>query len=317
MMARSAFQHSPRRILVWIQATRPKSFAATLAPVALGLALAWRDGRFDPLTAALTLLGAALLQAGANLLNDYMDHRAGADGSTELAEVSTASLSPSRVIQDGLLAPRQVLMGAWVCLGAGAALGIGLAWIGGWPVWIIGALGVMIAVLYTAGPAPLAYLGLGEIAVFVAMGPGIVAGAYAVQTQTVTPGVLLAATPIGLLVAAILHANNLRDLDSDHLAGKRTLATRLGRRGAQVEYAALMAGAFAGVLAAVALGALPLAALAVCVLLPSAHHLVRTAGSTTQIADLNRVLRQTGALHLRFGFLLAASVVAWAWAAGS
>lgn len=308
MMAHSALHHSRRRVSVWIQATRPKSFAATLAPVALGLALAWRDGRFDALTAGLTLLGAMLLQAGANLMNDYMDHRAGAD--------SSASISPSRVIQDGLLTPRQVLIGAWVCLAAGAALGIGLASIGGWPVWIIGALGVLIAVLYTGGPAPLAYIGLGEIAVFVAMGPGIVAGAYAVQTQTVTPGVLLAATPIGLLVAAILHANNLRDLDSDRLAGKRTLATRLGRRGAQVEYAALMAGAFAGVLAAIALGELPLAALAVGVLLPSAYQLVRTASASTHVADLNRVLRQTGALHLQFGVLLAGSVMLWTWAAG-
>lgn len=308
MMAHSALHHSRRRVSVWIQATRPKSFAATLAPVALGLALAWRDGRFDALTAGLTLLGAMLLQAGANLMNDYMDHRAGAD--------SSASISPSRVIQDGLLTPRQVLIGAWVCLAAGAALGIGLASVGGWPVWIIGALGVLIAVLYTGGPAPLAYIGLGEIAVFVAMGPGIVAGAYAVQTQTVTPGVLLAATPIGLLVAAILHANNLRDLDSDRLAGKRTLATRLGRRGAQVEYAALMAGAFVAVLAAIALGELPLAALAVGVLLPSAYQLVRTASASTHVADLNRVLRQTGALHLQFGVLLAGSVMLWTWAAG-
>lgn len=308
MMAHSALRHSRRRVSVWIQATRPKSFAATLAPVALGLALAWRDGRFDALTAGLTLLGAMLLQAGANLMNDYMDHRAGAD--------SSASISPSRVIQDGLLTPRQVLIGAWVCLAAGAALGIGLASVGGWPVWIIGALGVLIAVLYTGGPAPLAYIGLGEIAVFVAMGPGIVAGAYAVQTQTVTPGVLLAATPIGLLVAAILHANNLRDLDSDRLAGKRTLATRLGRRGAQVEYAALMAGAFVAVLAAIALGELPLAALAVGVLLPSAYQLVRTASASTHVADLNRVLRQTGALHLQFGVLLAGSVMLWTWAAG-
>lgn len=308
MIARSTLRLTGRRVSVWIQATRPKSFAATVAPVALGLALAWRDGRFDPLTAALTLLGALLLQAGANLINDYMDHRTGAD--------SSASLGPSRVIQDGLLTPRQVLIEARICLGAGALLGIGLAGIGGWPVWAIGVIGILIAVLYTAGPAPLAYRGLGEIAVFVAMGPGIVAGTYVVQTQTVTPGVLLAATPIGLLVAAILHANNLRDLDGDRLAGKRTLATRLGRRGAQIEYAALIAGAFASVLAGIVLGELSPAALSVILLLPSAYQLVRTASTTTHVAQLNRVLRQTATLHLRFGLLLAASVVAWALAAG-
>lgn len=308
MIARSTLRLTGRRVSVWIQATRPKSFAATVAPVALGLALAWRDGHFNLLTCALTLSATLLLQAGANLLNDYMDHRAGAD--------SSASLSPSRVIQDGLLAPRQVLIGAWICLGVGAMLGIGLAWIGGWPVWVLGAIGILIAVLYTAGPAPLAWRGLGEIAVFLAMGPGIVAGAYAVQTQTVTPGTLMAATPIGLLVAAILHANNLRDLDSDRLAGKRTLATRLGRRGAQIEYAALIAGAFASVLVGIALGALPPAALTVGLLLPSAYQLVRIASATTHVAQLNRVLRQTAALHLRFGLLLAASVVAQALIAG-
>ncbi len=308
MIARSTLQRSGRRASVWLQATRPKSFAATVAPIALGVALAWRDGRFNPITATLTLLGAVLLQAGANLLNDYMDHRTGAD--------STASLGPSRVIRDGLLAPRQVLIGAWVCLSAGAILGVGLAWIGGWPVWAIGALGILIAVLYTAGPAPLAYLGFGEIAVFVAMGPGMVAGAYAVQTQTVTPGVLLAATPIGLLVAAILHANNLRDLDSDRQAGKRTLATRLGRRGAQIEFVVLMAGAFIGVLAGVMVGALPLTTPVVAVLLPQAYRLIHTALSTTDVPALNGVLRQTAALHMRFGLLLAASVVAWTWAAG-
>ncbi len=309
MIAPSTLHTPGRRASIWIQATRPKSFAATVAPIALGVALAWRDGRFNPITAALTLLGAVLLQAGANLLNDYMDHRSGAD--------SSASLSPSRVIQDGLLAPRQVLIGAWICLGAGAILGVGLAWIGGWPVWIIGALGILIAVLYTAGPAPLAYLGFGEIAVFLAMGPGMVAGAYAVQTQTVTPAVLLAATPIGLLVAAILHANNLRDLDSDRQAGKRTVATRLGRRGAQIEFVVLMAGAFISVLAGVMVGALPLTTLVVAVLLPQAYRLIQIALSTTDVPALNGVLRQTAALHMRFGLLLAASVVAWAWLAGS
>jgi len=311
MTARSAHPRVNRRpsLWVWVQAARPQSFAATVAPVSLGLALAWRDGRFDALTAAATLIAAVLLQAGANLLNDYMDHRAGAD--------SSASLGPSRVIEDGLLSPRQVLIGAWACLGAGATLGVGLACIGGWPVWALGALGVLIAALYTAGPAPLAYIGLGEAAVFVAMGPGMVAGAYAVQTQTITPGALLAATPIGLLVAAILHANNLRDLDSDRRAGKRTLATRLGRRGAQVEYAVLMAGAFAGVPAGIALGALPPTALAIVALLPAASTLVSTASSVTDTPALNRVLRQTAALHLRFGLLLAASVVAWGWLAGA
>ncbi|MCS7061711.1 MAG: 1,4-dihydroxy-2-naphthoate octaprenyltransferase [Anaerolineae bacterium] len=308
MTSQPSMRSADQRLWTWFYATRPQSFSATFAPVSLGLALAWQAGHFNLFSALVTLLAALLLQAGANLVNEYMDYRKGAD--------STASIAPSRVIRDGLLTPHQVWMGAWVSLGAGALLGIGLAWMGGWPVWVIGALGVLSAVLYTAGPLPFAYVGLGEVVVFLAMGPGIVAGTYAVQTQTITFSVLLAAVPIGLLVAAILHANNLRDLDHDRSVGKRTVATRLGRRGAQIEYLTLAGGAFVAVPVSVVVGALPPSALVVGILLPQLYSLIHIAFSREDMPSLNTVLRQTAALHLRFGLLLAASVVIWNWVAG-
>lgn len=283
---------------VWWRAVRPKSFTATTTPVAIGIGAAALDGRFALGWALLTLLGAILLQAGTNLLNDYFDHRSGVD--------SSASLSPSGVIQQGLLSPRAVLIGGALCFGLAALLGIALALHGGPAIWALGLLGVAIGVLYTAGPLPLAYVGLGEIAVFLAMGVGIVLGAYVVQTQRLSWAPALAGVPIGLLVAAILHANNLRDIPTDRAQGKRTLAARFGRRFARREYALLVYGAYALLLPLLAANrAMGLAALPTLLTLPRARELVREAFATEDVARLNRVLRGTAALHGRFGLLWA------------
>jgi 1,4-dihydroxy-2-naphthoate polyprenyltransferase len=286
---------------VWYRALRPKSFSATYAPIAVGLALALRDGYLAPLWALLTLLAALLLQAGTNLANDYFDHRNGVD--------SSASLSPSGVIQQGLLSPRAVLAGAGVCFTLGALLGLLCALRGGPLVWALGALGLLIGALYTAGPLPLAYVGLGELAVFAAMGPAMVLGAYLVQAQQFAWVAPAAGVPIGLMVAAILHANNLRDIETDRAQGKRTLAARFGRAFARREYAALVVGAYLA-LAALALleWRLALAALATLPTLPQALALVREAFSSDEYARLNGVLRGTATLHGRFGALWALGI---------
>jgi 1,4-dihydroxy-2-naphthoate octaprenyltransferase len=289
----SSFRLQPS---LWWRAVRPKAFAATTTPVLVGIGIAALDGRFALGWAALTLLGAILLQAGTNLLNDYFDHRNGVD--------TSASLSPSGVIQQGLLAPRAVLIGGLLCFALAALLGVALALHGGPIIWALGVLGVLIGVLYTAGPAPLAYVGLGEIAVFIAMGVGIVLGAYTVQTQRASWTAALAGAPIGLLVAAILHANNLRDIPTDRAQGKRTLAARFGRRFAQREYALLVYGAFALLLPLLLIDLrIGLAALPTLLLLPRAHALVREAYATDDYVRLNRVLRGAATLHGRFGLL--------------
>lgn len=289
----SAFSLQPS---VWWLAVRPKSFTATTTPVAIGVGIAALHGVFAPGWALLTLLGAALLQAGTNLFNDYFDHRNGVD--------SSASLSPSGVIQRGLLSPRAVLVGGLLCFAIAAALGIVLALRGGLIVWGLGIIGVLIGVLYTAGPAPLAYIGLGEIAVFLAMGVGIVLGSYVVQTQQWSWAAVVAGAPIGLLVAAILHANNLRDIPTDRVQGKRTLAARFGRRFARREYAALVFGAYTLLLPLLLIDRrLGVSALPVLITLPNAIALVREAWATDDVARLNRVLRGTAALHGRWGLL--------------
>lgn len=287
---------------VWWRAIRPKSFSATTTPVLVGIGIAALDRRFAPGWALLTLLGALLLQAGTNLLNDYFDDRNGVD--------SSASLSPSGVIQQGLLTPRMVLVGGLLCFALAALLGVILALHGGPIIWALGLLGVLIGLLYTAGPAPLAYVGLGELAVFLAMGVGMVLGAYVVQTQQWSWAALLAGAPIGLLVAAILHANNLRDIPTDRAQGKRTLAARFGRRFAQQEYTLLIYGAYGLLLPLLLVDLrLGLAALPTLLLLPRARSLVHQARTTEDYTRLNGVLRGTATLHGRFGLLWAVGIL--------
>ncbi|GAB4196961.1 MAG: 1,4-dihydroxy-2-naphthoate polyprenyltransferase [Roseiflexaceae bacterium] len=289
-------------LAAWWQATRPQSLNATLSPVAVGIALAALGGVFEPLWAALTLLAALLLQIGTNMVNEYYDDKRGVDANSQH--------SLSQVIRRGLLTPRAVIRGAMVCFGLGAMLGVALALHGGPLIWLLGVVGILIGVFYTAGPYPLAYLGLGEVGVFVAMGPGLVLGTYIVQTGTWSAEAILAGVPLGLLSAAILHANNLRDIDSDRLENKRTLAARFGRTFARREYSVLVFGTY---LAVAALGLinplLALAGLGTLLTVPAALRLNRIAHSTAAPAELNQVLRGTAALHGQFGLLWAAGLL--------
>lgn len=280
---------------IWWQAIRPRSFAATLSPIAIGIAIAALEGAFAPGWAVLTLLGALLLQAGTNLLNDFFDFRSGVD---------TPENRPTSVLTQGRLSPRAVLIGGATCFVVAAALGIVLALRGGPIIWALGMIGVAIGLLYTAGPAPLAYVGLGEIAVFFAMGVAMVLGAYVVQTRAWSAIPALAGVPIGLLVAAHLHANNLRDIPIDRASGKRTLAARQGWRFARNEYAALVIGAYVALLLLLLIAPLiGVAGLLALTTFPRASALVREAYATTDYDRLNRVLRGTAALNGRFGLL--------------
>jgi 1,4-dihydroxy-2-naphthoate octaprenyltransferase len=200
-----------------------------------------------------------------------------------------------------------------------ALIGIYLTVVAGPLLLPIGIFGLLTGFFYTASPFALAYLGLGEIAVFIAMGPCMVLGAYYVQTSTVTWTAAIASIPVGFLVAAILHANNLRDLDSDRVAGKRTMATRLGQAGAKTELRVLIAGGYVTQLIAVLLGLLsapfgaPWTTLAAAFTLPSALQLSRRMAVETQPRGLQAVFGQTAKLHFHFGLWLAAGwALAWA-----
>jgi 1,4-dihydroxy-2-naphthoate octaprenyltransferase len=220
----------------WILAGRPRTLFASVAPVVVGTAAAVQAGAFQPLPALAALLVAVAIQIGANYANDLGDYRKGAD--------TAARVGPTRVTSAGLLSPRQVATGMWVSFGVAAVAGLYLASVAGWPVLVVGAACIAAGIAYTAGPLPLGYYGLGDLAVFIFFGLVGTVGTYYVQALSVAPLAVACAVPVGALITAILVVNNLRDVDTDREAGKRTLAVLLGRRGARLEYLALLIVAY-------------------------------------------------------------------------
>jgi 1,4-dihydroxy-2-naphthoate polyprenyltransferase len=250
----------------------------------------------------LCLGGGVALQAGTNLVNDYYDHQLGADHS--------GSLGPSRVIQEGWLSPQTVLLAGIAFFVAGGVAGFALVAMAGWPILVLGLIGVPLAYGYTAPPLKLAYRGLGELNVFVLMGPLMVLGGFLVHRAAGATIALTASVPIGCLVAAILHCNNIRDLDDDRALGKKTLATIVGPRWAKVELAALVGGAYVALAAAVAFGRLPRASLLAFLSLPTAILVGKTVVQATSPQEMAPSVRQAAKLHAQFGMLLAVGLLA-------
>jgi 1,4-dihydroxy-2-naphthoate octaprenyltransferase len=217
-------------------AARPKTLPAAVAPVAVGIAVAVRDGSFAPLPALAALAGALLLQVGVNLANDYFDFKKGVD--------TAGRKGPLRVTQAGLISPDDVRLGMALVFLLAALVGVYLVAIGGWPILLVGTASILAALAYSGGPWPIASHGLGDVFVFLFFGLAAVCGTYYVQALALTPFAVTAAVPPGLLITAILVVNNLRDIETDSKVGKRTLAVRLGPRGTLAEYAALVAGAY-------------------------------------------------------------------------
>ena len=292
----------PGAFAIWLQAVRAPSLSAAAVPVLLGTAVAARDGYFRGWRMLLALIGAVAIQAGTNLINDYYDFRSGAD--------SHNSLGPSMVIQRGLLTPEQVWRGGIVAFAIGAALGIVLVYLCGWPILAIGIPSIAAGYFYTAAPVSLAYIGLGELTVFLFMGPAIVLGAYFVMALTFSWSALWASVALGFLVAGILHANNIRDIETDGLHGKRTLATILGRGGAIWELITLDVLAYATTLIAVAARSLPWTVLLVLITIPRARDQIRIVRSTTEAKKLNLALLRSVQLHMEFGILMIIAFVA-------
>ena len=288
-------------VRTWWMAARPFSFTASVTPVVLGGVLAAYDGAWNWWLFAITLLGSVLIHAGTNLINDYYDLKKGTD--------TQESLGPNRALKDGMLTPEQVFWGGIVCFAIGSALGIYLVATRGMFILYLGIFSVLAGWFYTAGPAAFAYTGLGEIVVFIFMGPVIVLGSYYVQTQNISPAVIWIAAPVGLLVAAILHVNNMRDLEGDLVNNKRTLANILGREASRWEYYILVGGAYLLLVALVVLRVAPPYVLLALLTLPSAIDLIRTASLHDAPARLNKVLRGTATLHERFGWLMILGVI--------
>ena len=212
---------APSVVRIWLMAARPKTLPVGLAPVLVGTALADTAGVFHPLRFVAALLGALFIQVGANLSNDYSDARRGAD--------TEDRLGPVRVTAGGLVPPRQVLIATYVTFGLAILCGVYLIAVAGWQLLLVGAASIVAGVLYTGGPRPYGYEGLGELFVFLFFGIVAVAGSFFVQTEQLVWEAFALAVPVGLLASAVLVVNNVRDLETDRRAGKRTLAVRLGR----------------------------------------------------------------------------------------
>jgi 1,4-dihydroxy-2-naphthoate polyprenyltransferase len=280
---------------LWWPTFRPWSYTAAIIPVALGSVIAADDGRFDWLVCILAMVGSILIQAGTNLANEYYDDRKGLD---KVQEYGIGG-----ALKRGEIGARQVLVVAIACFALGSAIGLYLVSIAGMFIFWLGLLSVLTGWFYTAGPFALAYVGLGEIAVFIFMGPVMVVGAYYVQLQSVPLHIILASLPVGFLVAAILHANNLRDMDIDRQFGKRTLAILFGRQGARFEYYLLVGGSYILLALLIILGIAPWPTLICFATLPLAITTSQIAARETEPRLLQPVLRQTAKIHMRFGLL--------------
>ncbi len=285
-------------------AARPRTLPAALAPVLVGTALAATEGTFRPLTFVAAMLGAVFIQIGTNLSNDYSDARRGADAEDRLG--------PVRVTAGGLVPPRQVLVATYVAFGMAVLAGAYLIATAGWELLLVGAASILAGVLYTGGPRPYGYEGLGEVFVFLFFGVVAVSGSYFAQVERLTWEAFVLAVPVGLLASAILVVNNVRDLETDRRAGKRTLAVRLGRPRARTLYAAMVYGAFACAPVPWLAGSDELSAWLLLPLpaLPLAVPVVRTVRTRTDGPSLNGALARTGMLQLVFCTLLSIGILA-------
>ena len=291
-------------LCIWIQAVRPFAFTASMVPVFLAAALAMRSdepvrwGLF-PLVVAASLL----IHTGTNLINDYFDFRKGVD--------RPDTRGSSRVLVDGLLQPHQVLLAGLAAFAATAAVGLIFIALCGWPILVLGLIGMAGGFFYTALPVAYKYIGLGDACVFWLMGPLMVVGAFLVLTGLWSWQAMAIALPVGSLVAAILSGNNLRDIADDAAASVKTTAGLLGHRAARIEYAALVTSAYILILILIAMDLLPVWSLLTFLSLPPALRNIRTAlrSAPTTAHTLATLDVQSAQVHLLFGVLLIVSVV--------
>ncbi|HEX3690937.1 MAG TPA: 1,4-dihydroxy-2-naphthoate polyprenyltransferase [Solirubrobacteraceae bacterium] len=286
---------------IWLMAARPRTLPAAIAPVLVGTALAGFAHVFHPLRFAAALLGALFIQVGTNLSNDYSDARRGADAEDRLG--------PVRVTAGGLVPPRQVLIATYVSFGLAVLFGIYLIAVAGWELLLVGAASILAGVAYTGGPKPYGYEGLGELFVFLFFGVVAVAGSFFVQVKALHWEAFALAVPVGLLAAGILVVNNLRDIDSDRRAGKRTLAVKLGRERTRTLYATVVYVAYLLTPVTWLFGPTTAWVLLPWLTLPLATAVVRLVRTRSDGPSLNGALAQSGMLQLAFCMLLSAGLL--------
>jgi len=297
----------PSKVAAWVQATRPRVFTASFVPMGLAAVIAVQDGVFDLLQFVLALIGVMCLQTTANLVNEYMDFKRGSDDLKQAGQ--------SMALKHKLLSEQEILLGAIFATVAGSLIGLYLLFQSGPWLWAIGIGGVLIAITYTAGPFPLAYNGLGEVAAGIFMGPMIVLGAYYVMEPNISAAkalqLCLISFPIMFTTAAILHANNIRDLEADRAANKRTLAVLFGREVARKEYIVLLAACYLSQIMLVVVGWMPPTTLLSLLMIPKTRALIHIFNTETDPKILHPAQGNTAKLHGQIGLLIVIGWVIW------
>ncbi len=304
------------RTQAWVMAARPQTLPAGASPVVIGIGLAVHDGVFAPIPALAALIGAVLIQVGTNFANDYFDAVKGAD--TADREGFT------RVTAGGLIPARRVKLATVAAYGLALVVGVYLVAVGGVPILVVGLSSILAGILYTGGPYPYGYYGLGDLFVFVYFGLVAVTGTYYVQAAatlssvgpvpidippgTVTAGVLVASLAAAGLTTAILVVNNVRDIETDAAAGKHTLAVMLGYTWSRVEFVVLLGIAYAVPLVLWAGFGYAPTVLVPLVSLPLAADLTRTLMTRTDGDALNPALERAGQLLALYAVLFAAGL---------
>ncbi|MBX6754182.1 1,4-dihydroxy-2-naphthoate polyprenyltransferase [Thermorudis peleae] len=298
----SSHTSSLPRWRVWLLGARPATLFASVTPVLVGTAVGVRQShslRVLPFLAALT--AAVLIQIGTNYANDLFDYLKGAD--------TPARAGPTRITARGLVTPAETRRAVIITFGLAALLGLYLIAVGGWPILLIGVLSIASGILYTAGPWPLGYIGLGDLFVFLFFGLAAVMGSAELQSGAFSWLAFWAAVPIGLLVTNILIINNVRDIPTDRAAGKRTLAVRIGDRASRWQYALFLLIAYLVPLGLWLGGAVDGWILLPWLSLPAGIWLAWHVLSGVTGPALNPLLKRTGQFVLLYGILFALGVL--------
>jgi len=290
----NANSHHYSKWQIWLLAARPKTLWAGITPVIMGGAIALDASQLHIAALCAALAGSVFIQIGTNLANDLFDYLKDTDRQDRIG--------PMRVTQAGLVSPKQMKWATVFVFGLAVLIGFYLVFRGGMPILIIGTLSILFGILYTAGPYPLGYTGWADLFVIVFFGPVAVAGTYYVNALTVTPEVILAGIPAGMISTAILTVNNLRDFKTDTRAGKRTLVVRFGKKFARMEYLFLLLGAlcfpiFFSIFSSDHFWVL-ISLFSAFIMIPSIKKVLQIEGP-----ELNQVLAQTGKALAIFGIL--------------
>lgn len=297
------------RLKLWLTAMRAPFFQAVIIPVVLGTTIAWYNtGIFHPAYFLLALIGAVFMHAGTNLANDYFDHKSGSD---DINKEFTAFNGGSRMIQDGLISAKAICRAFVLFFGLSILIGLYLIWMRGWPILVIGGIGLLSGYFYTASPVKIGYRGGGEFLVGLNFGPLAVLGAYYVQAETVSLEVLPASIPVGLLITAVLYINQFPDYEADKTSGKNTLVVKLGKEKAIKGYYFLLISTYIVIVLGTVAKLIPRPALACLLTAPLAWKTMRIAGDNyTNTKDLQPAMANTIIIHLAVGILLSAGYLA-------